>query len=229
MFENKKIELIIVCDDKTTGYADSLVQLIGQKDDGDEDFVGTKDGEVSAAIWNEKEYQKSKAEITSDTHVLFIGNNKITQAQTKLMSYKFDKFGMHYGWRGKRAVMFVDKTPKKDDYNNFVDFAKECHSRGKIQLNIEETKAKPDDKDVLKGTAVGAGAIGVAKAAGAAKVLGIAGASIGGWLVAPLAVVPFATFNIVKNIKAKKELADLQYKSLTVKLYLDDLQKFLEE
>ena len=36
-------------------------------------------------------------------------------------------------------------------------------------------------------------------------------------------------FNIVKNIKAKKELADLQYKSLTVKLYLDDLQKFLEE
>ena len=73
MFNNeKKNSLIIVCDEKRMEFADLLVALISQNDDEDGKIVGTKDNSVAAAIWTPKQYQDSRTEISSDTHVLFI-------------------------------------------------------------------------------------------------------------------------------------------------------------
>lgn len=123
--QGQKIELMIVCDDKTRQYGNYLIQLIGQNDDVEGKDVGTKDGEVVAAIYTEKQHLDSQAKITSNTHILFVGNSKIAKEQGKFITCKFNKYGMHYGWQGKRAVMYVDpETLKKDDYNKFIDFAK---------------------------------------------------------------------------------------------------------
>lgn len=125
MFETQtpKTELIIVCDDKTSEYANHLMQLIGTVDDGEKTTIGTKDGSVSAAVWTVKEYKDTLSKITSDTHVLFMGKNKDAKKEAKFIDYKIDCFGMKYGWKGKRAVMFVEKELKKDSYSAFVKYA----------------------------------------------------------------------------------------------------------
>ena len=123
MLENfKKTDLIIVCDKKRMAYAKHLIQLLGKKDDTEEGVVGTVDGSVSAAIFSEKQYEDSLAKITSNTHVLFIGKSSAKQ-ESDYIDYKIDKFGMKFGWQGKHAVMFVDKTLKKSEFEDFVKFA----------------------------------------------------------------------------------------------------------
>ena len=110
MFENQnaKTELMIVCDEKLMEYANYLMALIGQNDDVDGEVVGTKDGMVTAAIYTPKNYKDTLPKITSNTHILFIGSFKEAKEQGKNVDFKLDKYGMRYGWLGKRAVMYVD-------------------------------------------------------------------------------------------------------------------------
>lgn len=229
MFETPKtkIELIIVCDDKTMTYGRYLMQLIGQNDDNEDSVVGTKDGFVSAAIYTEKQYNDTMAKISSNTHVLFIGNNKTTKSEGKFIPQKIDSFGLHFGSQGKRAVMYVDKSVKKSDYNEFVEFA------SKYQL---EFKKANNVKDKV-GTAGVAGVAGVAGAAGL-KGLGALGAkavlpaAVGGpvgWLLSPILLAPPAIYGIVKSAKAKEEHREQQYRCLILAMYMEHLQNFLED
>ena len=53
-------KLIIVCEEKCRSYGDYLAQLISMDDDTDEATVGTKDGEVAAQVWTEKDYNNNE-------------------------------------------------------------------------------------------------------------------------------------------------------------------------
>ena len=128
-----EIPLIIVCDDKEIIYANYLIQLIGQKDDAGDSVVGVTDDSVSAAIFTSKQYKDSLAELPSSQHILFIGQSNVAKEQCKTIPDKFNKMGMHYGWLGKRAVLYVDDTTsewlklkdKKEKYTEFWQYSKD--------------------------------------------------------------------------------------------------------
>jgi hypothetical protein len=192
-------------------YAKYLVQLVGRKDDSEDTTVGTKDGTVSAAIYTEKQYKDTLAKVTSNTHILFIGKNKTTKEEAKFIDLEIDKYGLKYGWQGKRAVMFVDYGIKKDEYDAFIEYAKNYQLE--YQKKNTDTKA-PDARAVV-----------AAGAAGTGKVT----AGVAGWLIAPFAAAPTTIYGLVKSVKAKEGMKEQQYRCLTLAMYMDGLQSFLEE
>lgn len=194
--KNEKKELIIVCDESLMEYANYLMALIGQNDDKDEQIVGTKDGTVSAAIWTPKTYKDTLPKITSNTHILFIGSFKEAKEQRKNVNSKFNKYGMHFGWLGKRAVMYVDdKMLEKEEYDHFLKFSKNYQEEfEKATVNI--VNSLPDYMKV-----------------------------IGTFL--PV-IYPVAIYGLISGTIAHKKIKNQQYRCLTIALYLDGLQKFLE-
>lgn len=198
MFENQnqKRELIIVCDDKLMEYANYLMALIGQNDDADGNVVGIKDGSVTAAIYTPKHYKDTLPKITSNTHILFIGNFKEAKEQQKNVNSMFNKYGMHYGWLGKRAVMYVeDAMLKKDEYEGFLSLSKE-YQKDFEAATVNFANTLPDT----------------------VKWLGV---------FLPY-IYPAAIYGLISGSKAKKKIQDQQYRCLTMVLYLEGLQKFLE-
>lgn len=186
--KNEKKELIIVCDESLMEYANYLMALISQNND--------KDGTVSAAIWPPKVYKDTLPKITSNTHILFIGSFKEAKEQRKNVNSKFNKYGMHFGWLGKRAVMYVDdKMLKKDEYDHFLKFSKNYQEEfEKATVNIVNSL-----QDYMK--------------------------VIGTFL--PV-IYPVAIYGLISGTIAHKKIKNQQYRCLTIALYLDGLQKFLE-
>lgn len=198
MFDSKntKTELMIVCDEKLMEYANYLMALIGQNDDVDGEVIGTKDGAVTAAIYTPKHYKDTLPKITSNTHILFIGDFKEAKEQCENMNMMFDKYGMHYGWLGKRAVMYVDdKMLKKEEYDKFIDFSVNYQSEFK-KATVNMVNGLPN----------------------AAKWIGV---------FIPY-VYPVAVYGLISGSIAHKKIKNQQYRCLTMVLYLDGLQKFLE-
>ena len=118
--QKNELPLIIVCDDKDMVYANYLIQLIGQKDDAGDSIVGVEDDSVSAAIY---------------TVILFIGQTSVAKEQSKTIPDAFNKLGMHYGWLGKRAVLYVDDTTSdwmklKDSKKHYTEFWQFSKDRG---------------------------------------------------------------------------------------------------
>ena len=186
--KNKKKELIIVCDESLMEYANYLMALIGQNND--------KYSTVSAAIWTPKVYMDTLPKITSNTHILFIGSFKEAKEQRKKVNSKFNEYGMHFGWLGKRAVMYADdKMLKKDEYDQFLKFSKNYQKEfEKATVNI--VNSHPYYMTV-----------------------------IGSFL--PV-IYPVAIYGLISRTIAHKKIKDQQYRCLTMALYLDGLQKFLE-
>lgn len=125
--QNQELPMIIVADEKDMVYANYLIQLIGQKDDAGGSIVGIEDDSLSAAIYTPKIYKDNLSQIPSSQHILFIGDTKEAVEQRKTISDKFDKLGMHYGWLGKRAVLYVDDTTSewlkfKDNKEHYTEF-----------------------------------------------------------------------------------------------------------
>ena len=100
-------KLIIVCEEKCRSYGDYLAQLISMDDDTDEATVGTKDGEVAAQVWTEKDYNNNSAQMSSNQYVLFVGNSKLIKEKSSHMNTEFNEYGMKYGWLGKQAALPV--------------------------------------------------------------------------------------------------------------------------
>ena len=131
--QSQELPMIIVADEKDMVYANYLIQLIGQKDDAGDSIVGIEDDSLSAAIYTPKNYKDSLPQIPSSQHILFIGQFKEAKEQSKTIPDKFSKMGMHYGWLGKRAVLYVDDTTsewlklkdKKEKYTEFWNYSKE--------------------------------------------------------------------------------------------------------
>ena len=110
-------KLIIVCDESTIKYGNLLRQLISTNDDGEE-TVGVEDGTVDAVVWDIKQYADNAPTISTSSYLLFIGENKASKPEIRTMPIKFNRFGMKYGWRGKRGVVIVDKVLKDPDLIN---------------------------------------------------------------------------------------------------------------
>lgn len=194
-------KLIIVCEEECRSYGDYLAQLISMDDDTDEATVGTKDGEVAAQVWTEKDYNNNSAQMSSNQYVLFVGNSKLIKEKSSHMNTEFNEYGMKYGWLGKQAVLCVEKVVPLKQYDEFIEFALA------YQENIKAL--------VTKEKSAGKAALPVALAAGALA-----------W-VAPIVAAPIATWNIIGMSKRNKKIEEQQYNCCTMKFYLDGLSKFL--
>ena len=194
-------KLIIVCEEKCRSYGDYLAQLISMDDDTDEATVGTKDGEVAAQVWTEKDYNNNAAQMSSNQYVLFVGNSKLIKEKGSHMNTEFNEYGMKYGWLGKQAVLCVEKVVPLKQYDEFIEFALQ------YQENIKAL--------VTKEKSAGKAALPVALAAGALA-----------W-AAPIVAAPIATWNIISMSKRNKKIEEQQYNCCTMKFYLDGLRKFL--
>lgn len=200
--QKTELPLIIVCDDKEMVYANYLIQLIGQKDDAGDSVVGVKDGSVSAAIYTTKIYKDNLPQIPSTQHILFIGLTSAAKEQSKTIEEKFSKLGMHYGWLGRRAVLYVDDTSgdwiklkdKKQHYGDFMTFSKE---RG---MNHTDALAEYAEK-------------------------------VGGWkttVVAAINVGAGVGKTLFDRGKATNEIKAQQYRTLIKVFYEDGLKSFVE-
>ena len=202
--KNEKKELIIVCDESLMEYANYLMALIGQNND--------KYSTVSAAIWTPKVYKDTLPKITSNTHILFIGSFKEAKEQRKNVNSKFNEYGMHFGWLGKRAVMYVDdKMLKKDEYDQFLKFSKN------YQKEFEKATVNIANK-LLGAVGLEAGVISAA----------ISSAAISSPIIVGTASLAFGVCGLISGTIAHKKIKAQQYRCLTMALYPDGLQKFLE-
>ena len=114
--------IIIVCEDKLRKYGDFLAQLVSLEDDTDESIIGVKDGEVNAVVWSESEYKSNTSQLSSNQHILFIGNSKMIKEKREHMLKKFCEHGIDYRWLGKQAALFVEKGMDVEDrLYEFVD------------------------------------------------------------------------------------------------------------
>lgn len=231
MFEaNKPRKLIIVCDDKTKPYANYLMALISAKDDKEDEVIGVRDGSVEAVVWSEKDFANNEPTLSSNAHVLFIGDTKLSKTQRGGLGIKFNQYGMQYGWLGKRAVLFVDRTiTNAVEYNGFYDFAvpyqesmTKVIERKTQKMIAAGTVLEVDEKEakMLQGGGK-AGKVGIAAlAAGVvAPVIPVAAAAV---------ATPFAIAKGMANIKEKKEVLQQQYSCLAMVFYLEGLNDFLE-
>lgn len=214
MLGEKTTKLIIVCDEKTSEYANYLRQLVSMKDDTSDEIIGVKDGTVEVAVWLEKDYVANMATISSKEHILFIGENKVSKKETPSMSVKFDKFGMKYGWLGKRAMMMVsDSIKDKETYEQFIELCQGYEH--KIEAMSLERVRKYEEKDENE-----KGVVAFMKNKAAT--------------LAQLVVNPIGTAGIfgavagINMLKDRKKLRDQQYRALTSILYTDGLTEFLE-
>lgn len=195
-------KLIIVCEEKCRQYGDYLAQLISLEDDKEDKAVGTKDGEVAAQVWLEKDYKANASQLSSNQYILFIGQDKLIKGKSSHMNMEFAEFGMKYGWLGKQAVLSVEKVVEADKYENFISYAQN------YQQNVEQL-IKSKNKKALK-----AGAAAVALAA-----------------ISPVALVPIVGTGAgvmgVKKFMLNSKIKEQQYSCAVMKFYLDDLSKFL--
>lgn len=144
MFDEEKKSVIFVCDDKLMQYGRMISQMIEEKDDTENEVVGTKDGTLSASVWNEETYNSNESNLTSETKLVFIGD-KIVNKLYPTISRKYDEFGMSYGKLGNVEVITVDKKAlkKKTEYENFLLYCKE-HSKDLDTINLFGTTAIGD-------------------------------------------------------------------------------------
>jgi hypothetical protein len=142
MFKVEKKKLLIVCDEKTKVFANQLSQLISSNDDTEDEIIGSKDGTLMASVWEEKHFIANEAQISSDQNILFIGSTKPAKWVIPNITEKFNQYGIHYGWLGNQAVIYVeDKLLKKEEYDRFNNFCKQQQKEfeEKVKLNLLHT------------------------------------------------------------------------------------------
>ena len=135
-----KKKLIIVYDKNTEATANYLLQLISGTDDVEGAQVGTRDGNVDANIWSEKEYANNRPKLSSAQYVLFVGNNKTVRTLRENVADTFCECGMHYGWLGTQAFMYVEPGAiTKDNYAQFEELSKKYSKEFSSKCNLQYT------------------------------------------------------------------------------------------
>jgi len=230
MFEKPMKKLIIVTDEKNKPYANYLMALVSAKDDKEGEVVGIADGTVEAVVWSEKAFADNEPTLSSNAHILFIGDTKLSKSQRGGLAIKFDDFGLKYGWLGKRAVMYVERTiTNVMEYNRFYEFAlnhqqnfSKAIERKTIDTIVAGEQVEVDEKDYEKlhaGEKVGRVAPIVALAA---VVNPVAMA-----VAAPVVAVKEASKGVA-GLKERKVVLQQQQSCLTMLFYLEGLNEFLE-
>ena len=222
MFEQNITKLIIVCDDNTVGYANYLRQLISANDDEEDVIIGTKDGAIKVSVWLEKHYLDNMSTISSNEHVLFIGENQASKNEISSMTVKFDKYGMKYGWLGKRGMMIIAKTiDNPEDYNEFIELCRNYKTEFEF---IEFKKSLPEQALDAAVSAMG-------------DIPDIM-LNVGNTLLSFLGPVPAIASDAVNAVAEatkwitttddQRKITDQQFRALTLILYMDGLSEFLE-
>ena len=222
MFEQNITKLIIVCDDNTVGYANYLRQLISANDDEEDVIIGTKDGAIKVSVWLEKHYLDNMSTISSNEHVLFIGENQASKNEISSMTVKFDQFGMKYGWLGKRGMMIIAKTiDNPEDYNEFIELCRNYKTEFEF---IEFKKSLPEQ--ALDAAVSATGDIPDIML------------NVGNTLLSFLGPVPAIASDAVNAVAEatkwitttddQRKITDQQFRALTLILYMDGLSEFLE-
>lgn len=230
MFEKQVKKLIIVTDEKNKPYANYMMALISAKDDKEDEVVGIADGSVEAVVWSEKNYADNEPTLSSNAHVLFLGDTRLSKSQRGGLNVKFDDFGLKYGWLGKRAVMYVDHViTNVVEYNRFYDYAikyqedfTKAIERKTVQMQIQGDIVEVDEKEYKKLHGKHVPAV----AALAALVSPITGAV--GTVAAAVAVPTVAAVKGAVSLKEKKEVMQQQQSMLTMIFYMEGLKEFLE-
>lgn len=195
--------LMIVCDEKEIAYANYLIQLISQLET------------ISAAIYKTKLYMDNLQQISSKQHIVFLGDSNAAKGQRELIPDKYNEFGMHYGWLGKRAVLYVDDTciakvlaaDKKQQYKDFLEY-----SSKKYGLKHPDARKLSKLETATRATSavLGAVALGSVVLPGVAAVAGTAVAAAAG--------------QQALNAKVKAQ----QYQTLAKVFYQKGLKPFME-
>lgn len=109
-------DIFIVAEENCMQYARILEILISEKTN------------VRCTVFdklNVFEQQKT----SSENRVIFIGKNRLSLPIVDYIEKKYDKYNIHYGWRGRRAVIWQDSIFFEDeniqrrfisDYNRIV-------------------------------------------------------------------------------------------------------------
>lgn len=147
MFNEPK-PLLVVYKEKDEMILNQLKKLVDTKDDNAEGTVGTEDGTVKIVSWDEKLWlQNKKAGNTGDLadKILFIGDVKGTDKLAPVLSVKFDKFGVSYGFAGNQALLMIDakKLSKREDYEAFLA---ELGETTDLAIGKKDKTIKPGEK-----------------------------------------------------------------------------------
>lgn len=138
-------------------YKDELLlnvlrKLIETNDDiSEEQIVGTKDGSVTIVAWTEKIWLEQKKAGDISSKILFLEDVKGTESLSPIINWKFEQFGVKYGWSGKQALLVADSkgVKKREDYKRFLDVFKNEVSLE--QIANKKKKLGLNTSTILKG------------------------------------------------------------------------------
>lgn len=217
-------KLIIVTGEKESVYAELLSSLITLKDDDVENntVVGIKDGSVEAVVWNEDIYNDNKAQLGSNTKLIFIGKNKSSEAVIPNIRFDKDmaKYGVNVGSLGNKAVLYIESNTlfsNKDLYDGFYEKYIELTERFDDSVADTESIKKATHTDGIgeafeKGTKAVKGLLGKIKGAPAGKEKN-EGTDF---------------FKIGTKIESSKLISDQMLRYAVLSFYLDGLAGFME-
>lgn len=121
-------ESILVVEASDTGkFSKRLYNLIGTKDDSEDETVGPVDGSIDATMFNENQFAQTP--LTSSQKVIFIGWPKGANDYIEAIRFEnhnaVDEDGVYIGVSGKHACITVNtEPPSKEGYWEFLDRAK---------------------------------------------------------------------------------------------------------
>lgn len=203
---NEKV--VIVYTKGTEKYANYLMQLISISS-------YEKDGQITAACWSLDELKDSMAKMSSAHRIIFLGSDKKVDTYTSEIEDTFSKYGMHYGWLGRQAVLRVEKDALSitRKYKEFCQFAQE-HQR-KLKAVLDAKLA------VTTGVAVAAAG---STATAAAAITSLLGSALLLPIISIWTMIPIGA----KLLKESSKVIDQKYRCLVAVFYQEGLRKYLE-
>ena len=155
------------------------------------------------------------------------------------MVRKYSEFGMNYGWLGKQAVLFVDRSLSFSEYEAFFKLASAESAEGKqeeVVRLLPEWHGSPDDETPVVDIEVQENAVTTDTAEEELLVKEDTPRAIAPFKAAKAALKRSADpgkeslYRMTGSIKAsakRKEIEEQQYSCLVLLFYLNDLGKFL--
>ena len=217
-YDSKK--LILVHSDYTEVFANYLQLLISSSGEEDRKNAGDENRTVETVIWSEKEYTAQKPTLSSVDHIVFIGRGKTIEKETYGMKTRFEKYGMRYGWLGKRAFLNVSgEDLNKKQLAEFIEYIKEYDpERNEIDVKYNNVPA-------------------AAKRKGISNILKKGSPAILSFPALPVGGLPFFGVHMLINIfitkgvmsdKMKDSIRSSQYHVATIIFYKEGLADFLK-
>ena len=198
---NQKEKLLIVYEQKDELAYNYLRKLIETNDDNNEtgEIVGSKDNTISVIGWTEKVYLDNIKKKAINGKVIYLDDVKGTDNIAPIIDVRFDRFGICYGFAGKKALISIDenKIKSKEDFDEMKDYFE--------SLSLEnKTNQKSSN---YPGSATKERLIAIALAT-----------------VHPVLSIPF----VFESIKTQKDLRDRMFIYAINKFYLEELDAFMK-